>query len=117
LKKCRESPEDVLFIDASAYFEKAKNQNYLRDEDVEKIISTYRQRVEEDKYSYRAPLAEIAENDFNLNIPRYVDTFEEEEEIDLAAVAAELRQCDRDMVAIDEAIKGFCDELGIDAPL
>ncbi|RCJ38143.1 type I restriction-modification system subunit M [Nostoc punctiforme NIES-2108] len=117
LKKCRESPEDVLFIDASAYFEKAKNQNYLRDEDVEKIISTYRQRIEEEKYSYRAPLAEIAENDFNLNIPRYVDTFEEEEEIDLAAVAVKLRQCDQDMVAIDEAIKGFCDELGIEAPL
>ncbi|MFN6485403.1 MULTISPECIES: type I restriction-modification system subunit M [unclassified Nostoc] len=117
LKKCRESPEDVLFIDASAYFEKAKNQNYLRDEDVEKIISTYRQRIEEEKYSYRAPLAEIAENNFNLNIPRYVDTFEEEEDIDLAAVAAKLRQCDRDMVAIDKTIQGFCDELGIDAPL
>nr|WP_292796715.1 N-6 DNA methylase [Nostoc sp. NMS7] len=117
LKKCRESPEDVLFIDASAYFEKAKNQNYLRDEDVEKIISTYRQRIEEEKYSDRAPLAEIAENNFNLNIPRYVDTFEEEEEIDLAAVAAKLRQCDQDMAGIDQTIKAFCDELGIDAPL
>ncbi len=117
LKKCRESPEDVLFIDASAYFEKAKNQNYLRDEDVEKIISTYRQRIEEEKYSYRAPLTEIEENDFNLNIPRYVDTFEEEEDIDLAAVVAELRQCDRDMEESDRLIRGFCEELGIDAPL
>jgi len=116
LKKCREQPEDVLFIDASAYFEKAKNQNYLRDGDVEKIITTYRQRLEEDKYSYRAPLAEIEENDFNLNIPRYVDTFEEEEEIDLAAISLELRQIDRDMVESDRLIRGFCDELGIDAP-
>ena len=117
LKKCRESPEDVLFIDASAYFEKAKNQNYLRDEDVEKIVSTYRQRSQEEKYSYRAPLTEIAEKDFNLNIPRYVDTFEEEEEIDLDAVAREIREIDREMVETDRLIRGFCDELGIEVPL
>jgi type I restriction enzyme M protein len=117
LKKCREQPEDVLFIDASAHFEKATNQHYLRDEDVEKIISTYRERLEEDKYSYRAPLTEIKENDFNLNIPRYVDTFEEEESIDLSSVAAELRQVDRGMIEIDNLIQSFCDELGIDAPL
>jgi type I restriction enzyme M protein len=117
LKKCREQPEDVLFVDASAYFEKAKNQNFLRDEDVDKIISTYRGRLEKEKYSYRARLAEIEENDFNLNIPRYVDTFEEEEDIDLAAVAVALRQCDQNMVEIDQTIRDFCDELGIDAPL
>jgi type I restriction enzyme M protein len=115
-KKCREYPDDILFIDASAYFEKAKNQNYLRDEDVDKIVSTYRQRLEEEKYSYRAPLAEIAENDFNLNIPRYVDTFEEEEEIDLDAVAREIREIDRNMVETDQLIRGFCGELGIEAP-
>jgi type I restriction enzyme M protein len=115
-KKCREQPEDVLFIDASAYFEKAKNQNYLRDEDVDKIISTYRQRLEEDKYSYRAPLTEIEENDFNLNIPRYVDTFEEEAEIDLAVVAREIREIDREMVETDQLIRRFCEELGIDVP-
>jgi type I restriction enzyme M protein len=116
LKKCREQPEDVLFIDASAYFEKAKNQNYLRDEDVEKIISTYRERLEEDKYSYRAKLEEIKENDFNLNIPRYVDTFEEEEEIDLGEIAQELRQIDGGMAETDKLIRGFCEELGIEAP-
>jgi type I restriction enzyme M protein len=116
-KKCREQPEDVLFVDASAYFEKAKNQNYLRDGDVDKIIATYRDRVEEEKYSYRAPLAEIEENDFNLNIPRYVDTFEEEESIDLGAIALELRQIDRDMGETDRLIQSFCDELGIEAPL
>jgi type I restriction enzyme M protein len=116
LKKCREQPEDVLFIDASAYFEKATNQNLLRDEDVDKIISTYRGRLEEEKYSYRARLAEIEEYDFNLNIPRYVDTFEQEEEIDLTAIAMELRQCDQDMVGIDQTIRDFCDELGIEPP-
>ncbi|MEQ8752216.1 MAG: type I restriction-modification system subunit M [Coleofasciculus sp. G1-WW12-02] len=115
-KKCREQPEDVLFIDASAYFEKAKNQNYLRDGDVDKIILTYRKRLEEDKYSYRALLAEIAENDFNLNIPRYVDTFEEEEPIDLDAVVQEIRAIDEGMAGTDRLIRGFCEELGIEAP-
>ncbi len=74
----------MLFIDASAHFEKVKNQNKLRPRDIDKIVQTYRQRSEEDKYSYKATLSEIAENDYNLNIPRYVDTFEEEEPVDLA---------------------------------
>lgn len=116
-KKCREHPNDILFIDASAYFEKATNQNILRDEDVEKIISTYRGRIEESKYSYRASLKEIAENDFNLNIPRYVDTFEEEEEIDLAAVVMELREVEQGMEETERIIRSFCDELGIEVPL
>jgi len=116
-KKCREHPNDILFVDASAYFEKAKNQNFLRDDDVDKIVATYRQRLQEDKYSYRAPLSEIAENDFNLNIPRYVDTFEEQEEIDLAAIALELRSMDREMADNDRLIRAFCDELGIEVPL
>jgi type I restriction enzyme M protein len=116
-KKCREHPNDILFIDASANFEKAKNQNFLRDEDVEKIVETYRGRLQEDKYSYCAPLAEVAENDFNLNIPRYVDTFEEEEEINLGAIALELRSMDRAMEDNDRVIRGFCEELGIEVPL
>jgi type I restriction enzyme M protein len=115
-KKCREHPNDILFVDASAYFEKAKNQNFLRDDDVDKIVVTYRQRLQEEKYSYRAPLSEVAENDFNLNIPRYVDTFEEEEEIDLAAIALELRSMDQAMEENDRVIRGFCEELGIGMP-
>jgi len=117
LKKCRENPNDILFIDASAHFEKAKNQNNLRSQDIKKIIDTYTQRKEEDKYSHKAPLSEIIENDYNLNIPRYVDTFEEEEPVDLVAVAAELKQIDQEMESIDETIRGFCDELGIEAPV
>ena len=81
-KKCREDDADVLFIDASNGFEKVKNQNRLRLEDIERIIATYTKREEIDKYSHKATLEEIRENDFNLNIPRYVDTFEEEEPID-----------------------------------
>ncbi|MCW6052365.1 type I restriction-modification system subunit M [Lyngbya sp. CCAP 1446/10] len=116
-KKCREQPHDILFVDASASFEKAKNQNFLRDGDVDKIVATYRDRLQEEKYSYCAPLAEVAENDFNLNIPRYVDTFEEEEEIDLGAIALELRSMDQAMEENDRLIRGFCDELGIEVPL
>jgi len=116
-KKCRENPENVLFIDASNYFEKAKNQNYLRDEDVERIIETYRNRTEIEKFSHVATMAEIKENDYNLNIPRYVDTFEEEEPVDLAEVAKAIKALDKDILSIDEEIKGYCDELGIEAPM
>lgn len=116
-KKCRENPDDILFIDASAGFEKVKNQNVLRPEDINKIVDAYRNRSEEDKFSHRASMAEIAENDYNLNIPRYVDTFEAEEEIDLAAVTAEIQAIDNDMAAIDDKIKAFCAELGLEAPL
>ena len=115
-KKCRENPNDILFIDASQNFEKVKNQNYLRPTDIEKIISTYRERTAEEKYSYVASLEEVAENDYNLNIPRYVDTFEEEEAIDIDAVADELHKIDKEMTNIDDTIAMFCNELGIKAP-
>jgi len=115
-KKCREDSENVLFIDASNNYEKAKNQNYLREEDIDKIISTYRERKVEDKYSHLASLDEIKENEYNLNIPRYVDTFEEEESIDLDSVSVELKQLEVDMKTTDESITEFCNELGIATP-
>jgi len=115
-KKCRENPEDVLFIDASQHFEKVKNQNKLREQDIEKIIDTYNNRKTEDKYSHVAKLSEIKENDYNLNIPRYVDTFEEEEPIDLNEVTAEITKIDADMAETDKKIAGFCKEFGIDSP-
>ena len=115
-KKCRVDSENVLFIDASNHFEKAKNQNYLREQDIEKIVNTYKNRTIEDKYSHLASMQEIKENDYNLNIPRYVDTFEEEEVIDLDAVSAELKELKIDMKTTDETIKFFCNELGIATP-
>lgn len=115
-KKCREDSDDVLFIDSSKHFEKMKNQNYLRAKDIEKIVTTYRERIQEDKYSYKTSLEEIKENDYNLNIPRYVDTFEEEEEIDLDEVSSELKELDKQIVENDLVIKSFCDELGIKTP-
>jgi type I restriction enzyme M protein len=117
LKKCRENPDDILFIDASAFYEKGKNQNILHDSNVKKIIDTYSERREEDKYSRVAPLRKIIENDFNLNIPRYVDTFEEEMPIDLSSVAKELHEINENMPSIDENIRKFCSELKIEVPV
>jgi len=115
-KKCREHPNDILFIDASQHFKKAKNQNNLRDQDVEKIIKTYRKRVAEDKYSNVATLDEVKENDYNLNIPRYVDTFEEEEPVDLDVVCKELIDLEKDMKETDKTIAEFCKQLNISTP-
>jgi type I restriction enzyme M protein len=115
-KKCRTNPDDVIFIDASKHFERGKNQNKLRDVDIDKIIDTYEKREAVDKYSYIASLDEIRENDYNLNIPRYVDTFEEEEHIDLKVVTKEIKKIDIEMKEIDEKIKKYTDELGIESP-
>ncbi|OZI05713.1 type I restriction-modification system subunit M [Siphonobacter sp. BAB-5385] len=115
-KKCRETPEDVLFIDASHDFEKVKTQNYLRDEDLHKIVTTYRERTELPKYSVRVPLATIVENEYNLNIPRYVDTFESEETIDLNAIAEELQTLEQQLTETNTKIAGYCQELGIVSP-
>jgi type I restriction enzyme M protein len=115
-KKCRENPDDVLFIDASQHFEKVKTQNVLREEDVEKIVSTYRNRTEEEKYSKRASLKEIAGNDYNLNIPRYVDTFEAEESIDIEQISRDLVALDKQMADTDKIIASFCKELNISTP-
>ena len=116
LKKKREQSDNILFIDASQHFEKAKNQNFLRPADIDKIVTTYRERTTEDKYSYVADLAEVQENDYNLNIPRYVDTFEEEEPVDLQAVSAEIKALDTEMQKTDKVIADYCMQLGIETP-
>lgn len=117
-KKCREADDNVVFIDASGedHYIKEGNQNKLRDEDVALIIKTYRNRETIDKYSYVATLDEIAENDYNLNIPRYVDTFEEEEPIDIDAVAKEIVQLDDELHRVNSEIWVYCNELGIIPP-
>ena len=115
-KKCRTHAENVLFIDASKGFEKVKNQNHLRDEDIERIINTLKERKTIEKFSHLAIISEIEENDYNLNIPRYVDTFEEEEIIDLDAVSKALKEIDKEMLETNQSIAKFCDELGIGKP-
>ena len=116
-KKCRENSEDILFIDASKEFEKVGKQNILRAEHIDKIIDTYRHRRVVDKFSFVASTNDLIENEYNLNIPRYVDTFEEEEPVDLEAVSNELQSIESDISETDETISGFCEELNIKPPL
>ncbi len=139
LKKERINKDNILFVDASQHFEKVKTQNYLREEDINRIIDTYKtyachpepaegskngchpelaegSQANIDKYSHIAPLSEVAENDYNLNIPRYVDTFEEEDAVDLDEVADQLVANDLEMEETDKKIAGFCNELGIKTP-
>jgi type I restriction enzyme M protein len=114
-----EHGRSVLFIDASKHYESAKNQNKLRESDIEHIVNTYRDfaagklqpGVVEDKYSYVATAEEIQENDFNLNIPRYVDTFEEEAEVDIAAVQTEIVKLEDELIKVQTEINHYLTQL------
>lgn len=101
--------KDILFIDASSEFVKGKNQNNLSEENIEKIITTYSERKDVEKYAHVASLAEIKENDYNLNIPRYVDTFEEEEVIPLSELGKELIEV---RAEIEKSTNNFNELLG-----
>ena len=116
LKKNRTHTGDILFIDASNDFEKQKNQNKLLPEHLDKIIAAFEQRQDIEKYAKVATLQEVKDNDYNLNIPRYVDTFEAEDEIDLNAIAQQLKDLEQQSQKTDEVIADFCKELGIDSP-
>ena len=107
---------NILFIDASKEFESGKNQNILRDQDIDKIVEAYEKREDIEKFAHVASMDEIAENGFNLNIPRYVDTFEPEPEIDLNAVAKEIRALQGEIKDIDKQLKPYFKELGLDFP-
>lgn len=103
---------NVLFIDASREFKSGKNQNQLSAENIAKIVKTYRNGDDVEKYAHLASLQEIRDNDYNLNIPRYVDTFEEEEEIDLMAVRAERLELKKELDALELEMAGYLKELG-----
>jgi type I restriction enzyme M protein len=115
LFKKQKKDESVLFIDASKGFKAGKNQNLLTDKDIQTIVDTFKARESVDKYAYLATLDEIKENDFNLNIPRYVDTFEEEEEIDLMAVRTEREQLKAQLNELEAMMAKYLEELGYDA--
>lgn len=110
---------DILFVDASKHFESGKNQNKLRDSDIDKIVATYDQfhqgklksGIVEDKYSFVATFDEILENDFNLNIPRYVDTFEEEASIDIKAVQQEIKKLEIELIEVQQQMDKYLQEL------
>lgn len=110
--KKHKKDKNVLFIDASREFKAGKNQNQLSQENLDKILQTYHTRKTIDKYAYLANFDEIKENDFNLNIPRYVDTFEEEEEIDLMAVRAERQQLKQQLNELESKMETYLQELG-----
>ncbi len=113
-KKNRKA-KNVMFIDASGdgNFEKGKNQNLLREADIAKIVATYEARETVDKYSYAATQDEIAENDYNLNIPRYVDTFEEEELVDIDAVKGNIARIEGELADVQAQMAKFMEELGL----
>ena len=113
--KKQKSDDSVLFIDASREFKSGKNQNNLTQENIAKIIETYRARESVDKYAYLATLQEVKDNDYNLNIPRYVDTFEEEAEIDLVAVRAEREQLKTQLAELEVEMAKYLKELGYGA--
>ena len=110
--KKHKSDDSVLFIDASREFKSGKNQNNLTEENIAKIVETYRARESVDKYAYLATLQEVKDNDYNLNIPRYVDTFEEEAEIDLVAVRAEREQLKTQLAELEVKMAKYLEELG-----
>ncbi len=110
--KRNKADTNVLFIDASREYQDGKNQNRLRQSDIDKIVATYQARETVDKYAYIASLEEIKENDFNLNIPRYVDTFEEEDEIDINSVQADITQLETELVEVQQEMAGYLKELG-----
>ena len=110
-----EKRKDVLFIDASKEFTPGKTQNLLEEDHIAKIVDTYRAREEIDKFSHRATPEEIKENEFNLNIPRYVDTFEPEEEIDVAALQKEINTLEAELTDVRTRMAVYLKELGVDA--
>ncbi len=119
--KAKSAGTDVLFIDASQHYESVKNQNKLREADIERIVSTYRNfsagkvkaGIVQEKFSFAATFDEIRENDFNLNIPRYVDTFVEEPEVDIAKVQKEIIDIERELVEVQNEMKKYLTELNI----
>lgn len=114
-KKCRENPENIFFIDASENFAKG-SQNFLRQRDIDLILNTYQERINIDRFSTVAPIRDIQENDFDLNIPRYVIKLEEEVVVDLEETAKELQRLVEAVAETDRAIGKYCEELGLTQP-
>lgn len=107
--------KDIIFIDASGddYYEKGKNQNKLREKDIQRVVGTFEKYEKIDKYSYVASIDEIKENDYNLNIPRYVDTFEEEELVDMEEVAKNIKNINSELKEVETQMAKYLEELGL----
>jgi type I restriction enzyme M protein len=109
----RENDKDILFIEASKEFKPGKAQNTLTKENADKIVDTFTQRKEVEKFSHIANLDEIKENDYNLNITRYVDTFEEEEEVDITETIRQIEEINPQLEKLEAEMKHYLKELGI----
>lgn len=107
----RASASDVLFIDASHDYVASKNQNSLSDEHIDRVVETYRARKIEERFSHLAVAEEIVSNEYNLNIPRYVDTYQEEEEIDIEAVQHEIDGLEKDLIDVRKKMEGILQEI------
>lgn len=116
-KKCRENPDNILFIDASQHFEKSKNQNYLGEKDIDKIITTYRERKEENKYGYLASLKEVKQNEYNLNIPRYVNPYDPDILIDINLTVKKLKEIEDESNRLQIELEKKCTALNIAPPI
>ena len=116
-KKCRKDPDNVLFIDASDGFIKQGNKNRLLDEHIDNIIKTYKARKPVKRYAAQISRDTLAENNYNLNIPRYVDKTVSEEPVDLKAVAEELAKIEKSTTKKDKKIHDYCNQLGIRSPV
>ncbi|NGZ16396.1 MULTISPECIES: type I restriction-modification system subunit M [Vibrio] len=112
-KKNRKSSDNVLFIDASQHFEKITNGNAITEDNLIQILDAVKNRKFIDKYSYVATKEDFIKHNYNLNIPRYVDTFEDDEEVQLEAVAKKIRDNELELEKIDKTISDFCIELGL----
>jgi type I restriction enzyme M protein len=109
--RSRKDLTDILFIDASKEHGDGKNQNILRSEDIEKIVLTFKAYETVDQYAYRASLSEIIEADYNLNISRYVDTFQEEAEIDIAAIEQDIERIEIELHETTEKMTNLLTEI------
>lgn len=116
IKKCRKNPEDILFIDSSKQFEKIRTTNVMRNDHISKIVDAYKNRSNLEKFSYVAGIDEIKGNEWNLNISRYIDSSEEDEEVDLAKISRLIVELDSEINSTDTVINNFCNELGILPP-
>ena len=113
LKKNR-TDDDILFIDASDEYAKTRRQNKLRDKDIEKIVETYKNREEIERYSHKATIDEIKENQYNLHVPRYVNTFEKIEPVDMNKVFQEDTKITLELEDINQKIEDQCKKMNID---
>ena len=113
-KKRNGNSNNILFIDASKYFTPEKTMNVITDEDIDRIVNTYIERKDIEKYAHVATIDEVRENDYNCNIPKYVDNLEKEEPVDIIQQIKIIHECEEEAIEIDKKLDSFFKELGLE---